>query len=142
MKLQNLKSHVQMMTAAKATALPEVNPSSWRGSKQTSAQRGYGYKWQQARAGYLAKHPLCVFCLRNAGIVATDLTSILSECDARHVRLPYASVVDHSVPHRGDMVLFWKSELWQALCKTCHDSEAQRRDNANNTVYNHSARVE
>lgn len=131
MKLQTLKPRVQMMSTATATALPEVNPSSWRGSKQTSAQRGYGYKWQQARAGYLLKHPLCVFCLRDAGIVATDLSDILSECDAKHVRLPYASVVDHSVPHRGDMVIFWDSSRWQSLCANHHNSEAQRRDNAN-----------
>lgn len=110
MKLKTLTSRVQMISEPVKVAV-EVNPSSWRTSDQTSAQRGYGYKWQQARAGYLAKHPMCVFCERK-GLYTP------------------ASVVDHSIPHRGDMVLFWKSEHWQALCKTCHDSEAQKRDKA------------
>lgn len=110
MKLQTLKPRVQMLSAP-AKATQEVNPSSWRTSTQTSSQRGYGYRWQQARDGYLKKHPLCVFCERDGNYTA-------------------ATVVDHSIPHRGDMVLFWKSEHWQALCKTCHDSEAQRRDRA------------
>lgn len=28
----------------------------------TAAQRGYGSRWQAARAAYLVKHPLCVMC--------------------------------------------------------------------------------
>ena len=54
----------------------------------SSAERGYGYKWQQARAGYLRKHPLCVECQSRGRTVA-------------------ATVVDHKVPHRGDMTVFW-----------------------------------
>jgi 5-methylcytosine-specific restriction endonuclease McrA len=110
MKLQTLKSRVQMLQAP-AKVATEVNPSSWRTSDQSAAQRGYGHKWRVARLGYLAKHPLCVFCLREGEHTA-------------------ATVVDHSIPHRGDMVLFWKSEHWQSLCKACHDSEAQKRDKA------------
>lgn len=37
-----------------------------------------------------------------------------------------ATVVDHIVPHRGDMKLFWDRDNWQALCKACHDSHKQR----------------
>lgn len=109
-KLLTLKSRVQMISAPAKVAV-EVNPSSWRTSDKTSSQRGYGHKWQQARAGYLAKHPLCVFCERDGKYTA-------------------ANVVDHSIPHRGDMVIFWQSQHWQALCKPCHDGEAQRRDRA------------
>ena len=38
--------------------------SSWRDGKQTSAQRGYGYKWQQKRKAFLMRpeNVLCVFC--------------------------------------------------------------------------------
>jgi hypothetical protein len=39
-----------------------------------------------------------------------------------------AVVVDHIVPHRGDMKLFWDSGNWQSLCKTCHDSFKQRQE--------------
>jgi 5-methylcytosine-specific restriction protein A len=73
----------------------------------TSAQRGYGYKWQKARAAYLAKHPLCRMHAELGEIVP-------------------ASLVDHITPHRGDMTLFWQSSNWQSLCKPCHDGAKQR----------------
>lgn len=28
---------------------------------------------------------------------------------------------DHVVPHKGDMVRFWDSDLWQPSCKWHHD---------------------
>ncbi|MCK9504657.1 MAG: HNH endonuclease [Porticoccaceae bacterium] len=73
----------------------------------TSAQRGYGYRWQKARAAYLAKHPLCINH-ESKGQVVT------------------ATVVDHVKPHKNDMKLFWDSSNWQPLCKECHDSYKQR----------------
>jgi len=76
--------------------------NTWRGDK-TSTQRGYGYKWQKARAEWLRLHPLCVYCMRQGRVVE-------------------ATVVDHIVPHRGDLKLFWNRKNWQSLCKTCHDS--------------------
>ncbi len=110
MKLQTLKPRVQMLAPTVKVAAV-VNPSSWRTENQTSTQRGYGYKWQQARAGYLAKHPLCVYCEREG------------RCTA-------ATVVDHRIPHRGDMKLFWDSSLWQSLCAHCHSSTKQREEAA------------
>ena len=79
-----------------------MQAGSWRTDKQTSAQRGYGYKWQQARAGYLAHNQLCVYCQREGRVTA-------------------ATVVDHITPHRGDMALFWQRSNWQSLCRPCHD---------------------
>jgi 5-methylcytosine-specific restriction protein A len=70
-----------------------------------SAAQGYGSKWQEARAAYLLKHPLCVSC-RGTG---------------RHAA---ASVVDHIKPHRKNQVLFWDQSNWQALCKACHDRKS------------------
>ena len=75
----------------------------------------YSYKWQQARAGYLRKHPLCVRHEARGDVVA-------------------ASVVDHKKPHRGDMKLFWDSKNWQALCKQCHDSWKQRLEKSGKTA--------
>ncbi|MBY0474205.1 MAG: HNH endonuclease [Nitrosomonas sp.] len=75
--------------------------------RESSAKRGYGYKWQQAREGFLKKHPLCVDHESRGQVVA-------------------AKIVDHIVPHRGDMKLFWDRSNWQSLCKTCHDSHKQR----------------
>ena len=129
MKLQTLKPRVQM-ASSKVNAAPVINPGSWRTEKMTSTQRGYGYKWQQARIGYLAKHPYCVMCLAAAGVREQCIESITLACLAKGMALPLATVVDHSVPHRGNMTIFWDSTKWQALCKPCHDSHAQKRDRA------------
>lgn len=75
----------------------------------TSAQRGYGYRWQKLRAAYLASHPTCAECSRQG-------------------RLAIAEVVDHIVPHKGDMALFWDSSNWQPLCKHCHDRKTAMED--------------
>ena len=75
----------------------------------TSASRGYDYKWQRSRKGFLAKHPLCVHCERLGKVAAaTDL--------------------DHIVPHRGDMVLFWTRANWQGLCHSCHSRKTAQED--------------
>ena len=75
--------------------------------RQTSAQRGYGGRWQKARETFLRRHPLCIDHQRRGRVVA-------------------ATVVDHIVPHRGDQALFWDSANWQPLCKLCHDGHKQR----------------
>lgn len=77
--------------------------------RKTAAQRGYGSRWQKARATYLREHPLCVDHQQRGRIVP-------------------ATVVDHKVPHRGDQALFWDSSNWQSLCKQCHDSHKQRQE--------------
>lgn len=73
----------------------------------TAAQRGYDGKWQQARKGFLAKHPLCAECLKN-GIYTP------------------ATVVDHIVPHRGNKALFWDKNNWQSLCQYHHNQKTAR----------------
>lgn len=78
----------------------------WRPS---AAKRGYGRKWQAARLGYLRAHPLCVECLA--------------------IGLTVASVeVDHIIPHRGDMELFWRPGNWAALCKPHHSRKTYLED--------------
>ncbi|MFA6067146.1 MAG: HNH endonuclease, partial [Janthinobacterium sp.] len=99
MKLTTLKPRL----AAPLERLNTIKPGSWRDEKQTSTQRGYGYKWQKARAAYLMKHPFCVYCLRDAGIpISDDAVAVGMACLAKGIGLPMATVVDHSVPHRGD----------------------------------------
>ena len=81
--------------------VPMLNPDAWREGK-TTAERGYGGRWQRARVAYLAKHPLCRMCEAQGKVTA-------------------ATVVDHIQDHRGDMVLFWDSATnWQPLCQPCH----------------------
>lgn len=69
--------------------------------RKTAAQRGYGSRWQKARASFLESHPYCVHCKKRGKVVL-------------------ANVVDHIVPHRMDMKLFWDYDNWQPLCTTCH----------------------
>jgi 5-methylcytosine-specific restriction enzyme A len=75
--------------------------------RDSSAKRGYGYKWQQARDGYLRSHPFCADHLKRGQYIQ-------------------ATVVDHIIPHRGDQKLFWDKTNWQALCELCHNSHKQR----------------
>lgn len=86
-------------------------------------KRGYGRKWQKARADYLAEHPLCVECARNNIVTA-------------------ATEVDHIIPHKlkdaldsGNATLieqaqhlFWNRKNWQGLCKPDHSRKTARED--------------
>jgi 5-methylcytosine-specific restriction enzyme A len=71
--------------------------------------RGYTRAWQKARVAYLKEHPLCLYCHQSGRLMA-------------------AEVVDHIIPHQGDMSLFWDRDNWQALCKRCHDSIKQKEE--------------
>lgn len=67
-----------------------------------AVERGYDSRWRKARAAFLQRNPLCAECRKN-GVLTP------------------ATVVDHIIPHRGDLKLFWDEENWQPLCKNCHD---------------------
>jgi len=105
------KSRVTMQpTRAREVSTQSVqmlNPDAWR-EGLTTAQRGYGGKWQRYRLAFLAKHPLCRACEAEGKVTE-------------------ATVVDHVVPHRGDMVLFWKGEH-QPLCGPCHSAKTAREE--------------
>lgn len=76
--------------------------------KRNSNAMGYNYRWQKFRESFLRKNPLCVAC-RKAGIVKE------------------ATEVDHIVPHRGDMKLFWDTKNnVQGLCKNHHSAKTAR----------------
>jgi len=78
-------------------------------SSLTTAQRGYGGRWQRERLLFLAQHPLCLMCEVEGRVTA-------------------ATVVDHITPHKGDYDLMWDASNWQALCPTHHNSDKQRID--------------
>lgn len=79
-------------------------------SRPSARQRGYTNKWEKARKGYLAAHPICADPFNKHGGRPTA-----------------ASVVDHIEPHRGDMNLFWDFENnVQALCRSCHSMKTAR----------------
>ena len=122
-RLQTIPSRLGKLPPKRQVA--PSNTESWRAGK-TSAQRGYGYKWQQARAGYLAKHPHCVMCLGELGMMDMQPADVVVECARRGLPVPVATVVDHIEPHQGDQRLFWDRSNWQSLCKTHHDGHKQR----------------
>lgn len=110
MKLKTLPDRVKLLD----NHVTVVTPGSWRGDKRTANQRGYNYRWQKYRKGWLRQHPLCGD--RLAGSSAEH-----SRC-VRDGRATAATDVDHIVPHRGDQALFWNPENHQSLCGLCHDS--------------------
>lgn len=69
----------------------------------------YNYRWQQARRYYLTAHPLCAMCQALG-------------------KLTPATVVDHRVPHRGDVDVFWDEDNWQALCTHHHNAVKQSHE--------------
>ena len=81
-------------------AVQMLNPDAWR-EGLTTAQRGYGGKWQRYRLVFLERNVLCVMCQAKGKVTA-------------------ATVVDHIVDHRGNQALFWAPDNHQALCKPCH----------------------
>lgn len=81
-------------------------------SRESSTARGYGYKWQQARKMFLLAHPLCQ----------------CPDCLEGKVQLRIATVVDHIIPHKGDMALFWDQNNWQSMSKPCHDKKTATED--------------
>ena len=84
-------------------------------NRKTSAQRGYGYRWQQARKQFLQENPFCAdHRQRGKKVLAT--------------------VVDHKIPHRGDERLFWDRTNWQSLCKQCHDTHKQRLEKSGSVI--------
>jgi 5-methylcytosine-specific restriction protein A len=53
-----------------------------------------------------------------------------------------ATEVDHIIPHKGDMKLFWDSDNWQGLCKSCHSKKTAKEQRDNNGHTGTEVRVE
>jgi 5-methylcytosine-specific restriction enzyme A len=105
-RLTTLKSSL----ATVPSRLQTMTPGSWRAGKQGSTARGYTYEWQQASKAFLHAHPLCQ----------------CPDCMEGEKRVTAATVVDHHIPHRGDMTLFWDRSNWRAMAKACHDLKTQQ----------------
>ena len=75
-------------------------PKKGNKKRPNSYARGYNNRWRKNRAFFLSQNPFCC------------------HCEARE-QLEPAIIVDHIVPHRGDMQLFWDTDNWQGLCRTC-----------------------
>lgn len=112
MKLRTLKPTLRAAPGSTLRTAPAAG--SWRAGK-TTAERGYGGRWQRLRERFLRNNPLCRFCERDG-------------------RIEVATVVDHIKAHEGSQELFWDETNWQPLCKPCHDSEKKRIENGGRTV--------
>ena len=75
----------------------------------------YNRRWSKERGRFLQDNPLCAYCMEQG-------------------KIKPANVVDHIVPHKGDMDLFWDKANWQPLCKRCHDSVKQREERTGSRI--------
>lgn len=82
-------------------------------------------RWRKARLAHLQCEPLCRLC-RQRGVLNDGSLKATGEPqpDLRRRFL----VVDHVVPHRGDLDLFWDRTNWQTLCPDHHDIVKQREE--------------
>src|SRR5678809_56739 len=64
-------------------------------------------RWKALRLYQLGTEPLCRYC-KEAG------------------RITPACFVDHIIPHKGDVDLFFDASNLMSLCKPCHDSVKQK----------------
>lgn len=73
--------------------------------RPTATARGYDSKWRKESKAFLAL-PENRYCACGCGRIA--------DC------------VDHKIPHRGNMKLFWDRKNWQPLASSpCHTSRKQ-----------------
>lgn len=69
--------------------------------------------WQRLRRSYLLRHPFCVECMP---------------------RLVTGRQVDHKVPHKGDVRLFFDEANLQTLCDSHHSAKTMREHNEQRNV--------
>ncbi len=72
----------------------------------SAAKRLYGRQWRLASQGFLVEHPLCVDCQAEGRVTA-------------------ATDVDHQIPHRGDLSLFWDRSNWRPRCHSHHSRKTR-----------------
>lgn len=68
-------------------------------------------RWRNVRHVQLLQAPLCAECQR-----------------AKPPRVTMADTVHHVIPHKGDPALFWDATNLESVCKRCHDTVIQSRE--------------
>ena len=71
----------------------------------------YENKPQQSTL-YRKRNPLCGECLKH---------NITTDCTGKK-----KGAVDHIIPHRGDMKLFWDKKNWQTMCTMHHNQKSAK----------------
>lgn len=69
-------------------------------------------RWRIERMHFLAEHPLCE----------------CDECQGGKLRITPADTVNHSIPHRGNEVIFWDRSKWEAMAHACHSRHTAAKD--------------
>lgn len=73
--------------------------------RASRSARGYTSAWYKYRETFLSANPFCVIRGERCTVIATR--------------------VDHVIPHRGNMVLFWDTTNHQPACEVCHNRKSQ-----------------
>lgn len=81
----------------------------YEGQRPNARARGYDNKWDRERKGFLVAHPWCGRC-------------------AAVGRKTASAVVNHVIPHKMDLRLFWNRRNWEALCGPCHNGATQSEE--------------
>lgn len=79
----------------------------------SASSRLYGHRWRKESQRFLRmeENKNCHYCLQK---------------NPPKKRSP--TVVDHFIPHKGDLKLFWDRSNWRASCKRCHDYKTATED--------------
>jgi 5-methylcytosine-specific restriction protein A len=77
--------------------------------RPSSHARGYGRSWYKMTAAFRQANPLCVKCLAEG-------------------RTTLATVVDHTIPHKGNWELYADPSNWTAMCASCHSRKTVTSD--------------
>ena len=91
---------------------PQHKREEWREqdrNRPSAAARGYGPEWRKASRQFLRENPLCAACEKRG-------------------RLRAATVTDHIVPHKGNIMLFWDRTNWEPMCWRCHSRKTAKED--------------
>ena len=57
-----------------------------------------------------------------------DAQSFKESMNKEEGKITEAIVVDHIIPHRGDVKLFWDQSNWQPLCEHHHNVKTKTED--------------
>lgn len=74
---------------------------------------------------FLEEHPIYLWHPNEEARVSQ--LRILGDSTTSGIKLP-SEVVDHIIPHRGDMELFWATWNWQCVTKAAHDEKTAKFD--------------
>lgn len=77
----------------------------FRGKSQKYHYLYESSRWRKASKEFLKGHPICFVCGKPA------------------------TLVDHIIPHRGNLELFYDENNWQPMCQSCHTRKTFKENN-------------